>query len=606
MIKDAIKSNRVLGEVLQLAEAQYERIAEACHMIFIKRDTPLMKQGDRGSTLFILQDGRMDVCYTLEKDQIKGLKGEFKFNAGDSFGELGLLYDATRTATITAASDCHLWVLSRHEFQVVTRMTYASRIGEYADLLKNVPCLKSIVDQQKIDMIAGVVEEVSFLETEDVCTEGQDDGLLFVVFDGECACYKGGELIQTLKKGDWIGEDQLMNDTVQSMTVTVTTDDAVILALDSTSLKMVMNAIEDTELIQQTNDDDFAKRAQAVNSKVAKGIAELSEENFSEKETYRCAERVGALGEGAFGLVFLMQQKSKIPGEAGQYHALKAIRKSHIKEEKCEKMLARERSTMALLESEFIVRLYATFQDQEFVYFCQEPVMCGELFDIYTDHNLFGQFPTARFFMGCVALGLSHMHHRRVIYRDLKLENCLVDEKGYLKLTDMGIAKIVIGKTYTVCGTPDYIAPETLRQVGHNRAVDWWASGVLLFIMACGRSPFDAPEVPMVYKNIIKGFSKVKFPESMPSDVLDTIKSLCRKKPEERVTMQKGGIENLKDMPFFGAINWSSLLDRAMPAPITPPSPDLKKIASKTLERDYTVDMDKVQEWDGGLPADSL
>merc|ERR1719434_417639 len=105
------------------------------------------------------------------------------------------------------------------------------------------------------------------------------------------------------------------------------------------------------------------------------------------------------------------------------------------------------------------------------------------------------------------------MHLRRVIYRDLKLENCLLDLQGYCKLTDMGIAKMVIGKTYTVCGTADYFAPETLRQVGHNRAVDWWACGVLL---------------------VIKGFSKVKFPDNFASDLTDTIKSLCRKKPEER------------------------------------------------------------------------
>ena len=71
------------------------------------------------------------------------------------------------------------------------------------------------------------------------------------------------------------------------------------------------------------------------------------------------------------------------------------------------------------------------------------------------------------------------MHSRRVIYRDLKLENCLLTFSGYLKLTDLGISKVCIGKTYTVCGTTDYFAPETLRQGGHNRAVDWWALGIV-------------------------------------------------------------------------------------------------------------------------------
>merc|ERR1712190_497288 len=190
----------------------------------------------------------------------------------------------------------------------------------------------------------------------------------------------------------------------------------------------------------------------------------------------------------------------------------------------------------------------------------------------------------ARFYIGCVINALWHMHFKRVIYRDLKLENCLLDEMGYCKLTDFGIAKVVVGKTYTVCGTADYFAPETLKQVGHNRAADWWACGVLLFIMAAGRSPFDAPEVTQIYKNIIKGFSKVKFPANFPSDLTDVIKSLCRKKPEERVTMQKGGVDNLKMLPFFGSLRWEDLANRELEPPFVPQF-DESRIAGKALSR---------------------
>jgi serine/threonine protein kinase len=194
------------------------------------------------------------------------------------------------------------------------------------------------------------------------------------------------------------------------------------------------------------------------------------------------------------------------------------------------------------------------------------------------------------------------MHLKRVIYRDLKFENCILDLRGYLKLTDMGISKVVIGKTYTVVGTADYFAPETLRQVGHNRAADWWACGVLLFIMVSGRSPFDAPEVTQVYKNIIKGFSKVKFPKTFPSDLTDTVKSLCRKKPEERVTMQKGGVDNLKQMGFFTGMDWQQLQLKTITPPYVPPPISMEKLQSKKLEREIEIRWDKVQEWDGSLP----
>jgi len=252
------------------------------------------------------------------------------------------------------------------------------------------------------------------------------------------------------------------------------------------------------------------------------------------------------------------------------------------------------------LDSDFIVRLYRTFQDGNHVFFVVEPVLGGELFDVYTEKSFWGKLPLAKFYIACVTLALQHMHIRRIIYRDLKLENCLLDMNGYLKLTDMGIAKMVIGKTYTVCGTADYFAPETLRQTGHNRAADWWACAVLLFIMCAGRSPFDAPDVTHIYKNIVKGFSKVQFPKTFPSDLTDVIKSLGRKKPEERVTMQKGGVENLKCMPFFSSFDWVALEQRTIPAPFIPPEMDEQKIADKKLGKEFLICREEVQEWSGG------
>jgi cGMP-dependent protein kinase len=289
--------------------------------------------------------------------------------------------------------------------------------------------------------------------------------------------------------------------------------------------------------------------------------------------------------------------------ESQSLYALKGLCKKHIMEEKMEVSVKNERSTMDLLDSDFIVRLHKSYQDSRYIYFMLEAALGGELFDIYTENDLFGKIDHARFYVACITMGLSHMHLKRVIYRDLKLENCLLCPKGYCKLTDMGIAKVVIGKTYTVCGTADYFAPETLRQVGHNRAVDWWALGVMTFIMCAGRSPFDAPEVSQIYKNIIKGFSKVKFPKTFPSDLIDCIKSLCRKKPEERVTMQKGGVDNFKEMPFFSSICWEKVAHQKQDPPFIPAEIDFQKIRDKKAERPFTLDVNAVQAWDGGIES---
>jgi len=304
------------------------------------------------------------------------------------------------------------------------------------------------------------------------------------------------------------------------------------------------------------------------------------------------------LGEGSFGTVLLMQEP-----ETKKNYALKGLLKEQIRVENMAQSVTNERQVMIHLDSEFVTRLYGTWQDDVYIYLLQEPVMGGELFDVYNSEDLFGNLVNAKFYIACCTLGLAHMHSKRVIYRDLKLENCLVDLKGYVKLTDMGIAKMVVGKTYTVCGTSDYFAPETLKQTGHNRGVDWWALGVLLFIMCAGRSPFDAPDVTQIYKNIIKGFSKVKFPANFPSDLIDVIKSLCRKAPEERVTMQKGGAENLKQMPFFTGLDWDDLELMQLTPPYVPPPPTEDVFKKRTLSRAMDINYSLLAAWDGGLPT---
>jgi len=323
------------------------------------------------------------------------------------------------------------------------------------------------------------------------------------------------------------------------------------------------------------------------------------ESRQQEHDVFR-TERIGVLGEGSFGSVVLLKDNT-----TEKNYALKALSKEHITKENLGASVQNERTIMSMLDSDFIVRLYKTYQDRSYLFFMMEPVMGGELFDIYNDNDLFGKLPVVKFHIACVAIGLHHLHIKRVIYRDLKLENCLVSQHGYVKLADMGIAKIVIGKTYTICGTADYFAPETLRQQGHNRAADWWACGVLLFIMSTGWSPFDAPEVTQIYQNIMKGFSKVKFPEKTPSDLIDVVKSLCRKKPEERVAMQKGGIDNLKELPFFSGLDWDDLEATSVTPPFVPPELDdtaYEKFKKKKLTRDFEVNVDNIRIWDGSLP----
>merc|ERR1712151_880112 len=159
-------------------------------------------------------------------------------------------------------------------------------------------------------------------------------------------------------------------------------------------------------------------------------------------------------------------------------------------------------------------------------------------------------------------------------YRDLKPENLLITQAGYLKLTDMGLAKVLIGKTFTMCGTPDYMAPEIIASTGHNRAVDWWTLGILIFELLVGRPPFEAQTVMQTYQKIRTGIKIVKFPKKkIKGDAKALVESLCQNDPSERIAM-KGGAEKIRCHDYFKengvAYRWNALHSQELDVPYLP------------------------------------
>ena len=158
-----------------------------------------------------------------------------------------------------------------------------------------------------------------------------------------------------------------------------------------------------------------------------------------------------------------------------------------------------EKNILFMTNSDFIIRLYETYNSKQSIYFLMEPALGGELYSMYQKKGFYGSEKHAKFYSAGVVCAFEHLHERHIIYRDLKPENLLLNEKGHLKVTDMGLAKFVIGKTYTTCGTPDYFAPEVIASTGHTHAVDWWMLGVLIFECMTGSAPFEAPYPMQIY-----------------------------------------------------------------------------------------------------------
>lgn len=196
----------------------------------------------------------------------------------------------------------------------------------------------------------------------------------------------------------------------------------------------------------------------------------------------------------------------------------------------------------------------------------------GELFSVMQMTKCLIE-PVAGFYAACVTLAFEHLHDRSIAYRDLKPENLLVDAQGYIKLCDFGFAKVVVGKTWTLCGTPEYLAPEIVMNRGHNTAADWWALGVLTYEMLIGDPPFADEVDPMVvYQQILKGIipepARTRAPLS--KDARAFIEALCTKEQPQRLGCRKHGVEDVHTHAFNAKIAWRRLQRRIVEPPYVP------------------------------------
>lgn len=269
---------------------------------------------------------------------------------------------------------------------------------------------------------------------------------------------------------------------------------------------------------------------------------------------------MGRLGVGAFGLVTLERDR-----RTGRTYALKAVSKGYLASLKMEYSVINEKKILWLVDSPFVVRLLATYNGCEHVYFLLEAALGGELFTTYERNRLYGSESHARFYVACVVEAFVHLHEQHVIYRDLKPENLLLDARGYCKLTDMGLAKVSPGLTYTLVGTPDYMAPEVISNRGHGRAVDWWMLGILLFELLAGRAPFEAQSTEKTYELIKKGIDSVVFPPECQNHSQRLVRALCRHPPEARAQASQ-----LREAAFFSGFDWHSLRALRLPPPYVP------------------------------------
>lgn len=656
-----------------LTNEQAEKVVAAFQGVSVEAGQDVIVQGEPGDHLYMVGSGKYEASLFQAEDKVVA-----SYTVGMAFGELALLYDSHRAATIKCIEDGKLWALERKVFRHAVVKTGSSNIKNVGGFLKSVHTLSLLTDEQRATMADAMTKEV-FDDGAYLVEMGQPADSLFVIQEGEVVCHKGDQTDLTrLKKGDVFGESCLQPDEVRKANV-VAVGKVSTLKLTANAFKdmlgelsellsynfkrkviesvmidktfifdllpaydkeMLLNRLVETSfqegeaIIKQgeaNNTFHIIKSGKALVKKREDGeaedqlLAELGEGQFFGERallkdepanatvcakdtlnTYSCdrdtfnellgplqglidgevAKRADKsapppkwsdlelrriLGVGTFGRVKLVYHKEK-----NTSYALKCIRKAQVVATKQQLNVLNEKRILLMVDHPFVLKLVQTYQDQGELYMLLELCLGGELFSLLDRMKLLSD-SHAKFYLASVVSIFVYLHDLKVIYRDLKPENLLLDDQGYIKMVDFGFAKILKDRSWTLCGTPEYLSPEIILNKGHGFGADWWCTGILAYECLTGQTPFVANDPLETYRKIIK--CNIAWPRHLPSNnpARNFISSLLVVEPSHRLgSSKKQGPQAAKTHPWLSSVDFKALEAKKLPAPFVP------EIKSKT------------------------
>eukprot|EP00927_Polykrikos_kofoidii_P050316 TRINITY_DN44223_c0_g1_i1.p1 TRINITY_DN44223_c0_g1~~TRINITY_DN44223_c0_g1_i1.p1 ORF type:complete len:891 (+),score=172.24 TRINITY_DN44223_c0_g1_i1:105-2675(+) len=593
LIGNALKSNGNLSVMATLTQEQLTQLADVAWQEKVPKGSNLIKEGDlQADHFYIVQEGCFEIYVSSAANSASAEQAVMSngnpvstVSRGGSFGELALMYLVPRAATVQAQVDSTVWVIHRLDFKNILLKHSEGKVSGYEFYLSKVPVLKSLYAEEK-KALARAMQELLLQKGDMIIQQGVAGKTFYVLIKGRVSCIREGVEKKLSADGATytFGSRSLLGETADA-TVEVSSDTAEVLAVDRETFEMLLGPLGD--IIKAS--EGGQKRKPFTSKRISK--VHPKEGMQMEKQRFRMSDltRVGLLGCGGFGVVELWEHD-----ESGRTFALKGLSKGYVVQTGMQNGVVNEKSILLLLNSDFIIKLYEAFNSPQMLYFLMEAALGGEVYATYNRKGFHGSEKHCKFYAAGVVLAFEHLHSKKVIYRDLKPENLLITETGRSKLTDMGLATVCLGKSYTTCGTPDYFAPEMIASVGHSNAVDWWTLGILIFELMSGHPPFESATPMQIYCKVMKGIGRAPFPRSCQGAVGDLLKALLTKEPSARLPMRPGGINNIKDHIWYKDFDWTGMMKHTITVPYKPRINNKRDITNFTAS---VADMPPMMEY---------
>ncbi|KAG9510538.1 putative protein kinase C delta type-like protein, partial [Fragariocoptes setiger] len=342
-----------------------------------------------------------------------------------------------------------------------------------------------------------------------------------------------------------------------------------------------------------TNTTDIAKKATKIKKTKPKTSAKVTKKKVSGTKTkgrvkfrHYCLDDfnfLSLLGQGGWGCVFLAELK-----DHDLYFAVKCIKKYTIQMDDDIESIIIERKVLTLGNIHpFICKLFCTFENDAYLFFVMEYCAGGDLMFHVQKEKKFSE-DRCRFYAAEIVCAIKFLHDRLITYRDLKLDNILLDSKGHIRLVDFGMCQY---RSYreellpsNFCGTPEYISPEIIAGKPYNHSVDWWSFGVLLYEMATGKMPFRGSDENELLWNVCN--ETIHYPCFLSPELTSLLQLLLERDPVKRLGMPTCPAGDIHDQPWFRDINWKKIEALKVPPPFVPEVRSPKDV--QNFDSDFT------------------